>query len=267
MTEPAADATDDPAAVASPVHQELVAGVLTLTLDAPANRNALSAALVGALSDGLDRAAADPEVRAVVLTHRGSTFCAGADLAEAAREGGPGAGTARLVALLRRMLACPRPIVGLVDGHVRAGGNGLLGACDVVIAGPATDFAFTESRLGLAPAIISLTVTPRLTERAVSRYYLSGDVFDGAEAERIGLVTVFSEDPHAQLEFLLDSFRRCSPQGLAATKELTVAPMLATFDASADALTARSAELFASEEAQEGIAAFREKRPPRWHRA
>lgn len=262
MTEdaPAAPAPDS----TGPVRAVLDGGVLTLTLDAPANRNALSAALVGGLVEHLRAAAADPAVAVVVLTHTGSTFCAGADLAEAAREGGPAAGTARLVALLRLMLELPKPIVAFADGHVRAGGIGLVGACDVAVVGPATTFAFTEVRLGLAPAIISLTVTPRLTDRAAARYYLTGETFDGAEAARIGLVTSASDDPHAALEFLVDALRAGSPQGLAATKALTVAPMLAMFDESAGELTELSARLFASDEAQEGIAAFKERRPPRW---
>lgn len=248
----------------SPIQHHLRDGVLELVLDAPENRNALSAALVAALTDQLDRARDDDAVRVVVLTHRGSTFCAGADLAEAAREGGPTAGTTRLVALLRLMLTCPRPIIGVLDGHVRAGGIGILGACDLVVAGPSTTFAFTESRLGLAPAIISLTVSPRIGDRAASRWYLTGAVFGPDEAEDMGLITIASSDPPADLEALLTEFRATSPQGLAETKSLTVAPILADFDARAAALTEWSARLFASEEAQEGIAAFRERRRPRW---
>ena len=248
------------------VRETVADEVLELALDSPANRNALSAPLVGGLVDGLRTAATDPGVRVVVLTHTGSTFCAGADLAEAAREGGPAAGTARLVGLLRAILTCPKPVVARVDGHVRAGGIGLVGACDLAVVGPSSDFAFTESRLGLAPVIISLTVTPRLTDRAASRYYLTGERFDAAEAERIGLVTTAADDAAAALAPLLDAFRACSPQGLAESKALTVEPLLARFDELADELTERSARLFASEEAQEGIAAFREKRPPRWQR-
>ncbi len=239
-------------------------GVATLTLDSPENRNALSAGLVGQLSAGLADAAASPDVRVVVLAHTSSTFCAGADLAEAAREGGPAAGTARLVALLRQILELPIPVVARVDGHVRAGGLGLLGACDVVVAGPASTYAFTEVRLGLAPAIISLTVLPRLTDRASSRLFLTGETFTAAEAVRVGLVSESADDPAAAVEALVDAFRTCSPQGLAETKRLTTAGVLAAFDARADELTALSAHLFASEEAQEGIASFRERRPPRW---
>lgn len=249
----------------SPVRRRHHDGVLELALDAPANRNALSAALVGTLVEQLEEAAADADVRVIVLTHTGSTFCAGADLAEAARDGGPAAGTARLVDLLRRMLVCPRPIIGFVDGHVRAGGNGLLGACDLVVAGPDSTFAFTESRLGLAPAIISLTVSPRIDQRAASRWYLTGAEFGADEAAAMGLVTLAASDPQAELEVLLDQFRATSPRGLAETKALTVAPLLDAFDERAKALTELSAHLFASDEAQEGIAAFRERRRPRWH--
>lgn len=247
------------------VHSELDAGVLTLTLDSPANRNALSAQLVGELTAGLERAAADPDaVRVVVLAHTGNTFCAGADLAESAREGGPAKGTQRLVDLLRAILSCPRPVVAVIDGNVRAGGLGIVGACDVVLVGPTSSFAFTEARLGLAPAIISLTVLPRLTDRAASRFFLTGERFDAAEAERIGLVTEAVQDVGAALDRYLESFRACSPQGLAESKGLTTGAVLAAIDERAEALAARSGELFSSEEAQEGIASFLEKRPPRW---
>lgn len=251
--------TDDPLVQSAVSH-----GVATLTLDSPANRNALSAGLVGQLSAGLADAAASDDVRAVVLDHTSGTFCAGADLAEAAREGGPAAGTSRLVALLRQILELPIPVVARVDGHARAGGLGLIGACDAVVAGPASTFAFTEVRLGLAPAIISLTVLPRMGDRASSRLFLTGETFTAEEAVRVGLVTESAEDPAAAVAVLVDAFRRGSPQGLAETKRLTTAPLLASFDARAQELTALSARLFASEEAQEGIASFRERRPPRW---
>ena len=150
------------------VHLRVERGIATITLDSPANRNALSAALVTQLAAHLAAAVADDAARAVVLAHTGTTFCAGADLAEAAREGGPGKGTARLVDLLRSILEAPVPVVGRIDGHVRAGGMGLVGACDVVIAGPSSTFALTEARLGLSPAMIDRLrldpVASRLTE-------------------------------------------------------------------------------------------------------
>ena len=238
--------------------------IATLTLDSPENRNALSSRLVGELAAHLCDVEADDAVRAVVLTHTGNTFCAGADLAEGAREGGPAKGVARLVALLRQIIELDKPVVAKVDGNVRAGGLGLFAACDLTVAGLTSSFALTEARLGLSPAVISLTVLPRLTDRAASRYYLTGDRFDAAEAERIGLVTITAEDPDAAVAELAASFRRCSPQGLAASKQLTTHAMLATFDSDAERLIEMSATLFSSDDAQEGIASFMERRPPRW---
>ena len=138
--------------------------IATLTLDSPENRNALSARLVGELAGHLRDIEADDTVRAVVLTHTSNTFCAGADLAEGAREGGPAKVVARLVALLRQIVEMDKPVVAKVDGNVRAGGLGLFAACDVTVAGLTSSFALTEARLGLSPAVISLTVLPRLTD-------------------------------------------------------------------------------------------------------
>lgn len=246
------------------VHGEIVDGIATLTLDSPANRNALSARLVGELMAHLSVAGIEPEVRAVVLTHTSNTFCAGADLAESAREGGPMAGTERLVGLLRQIVELPKPVVAVVDGNVRAGGLGLLAACDLALVSRASSFAFTEVRLGVAPAIISLTVLPRLTDRAASRYFLTGERFDADEAVRIGLVTEAADDVGAAVGPVLDAFRACSPQGLAETKPLMTGPLREAFDRDAEDLAFLSARLFASAEAQEGITAFLEKRPPRW---
>ncbi|MFJ8842412.1 enoyl-CoA hydratase family protein [Streptomyces cyaneofuscatus] len=236
-------------------------GVATLTLDSPANRNALSAQLVAEARDSLAACAADDTVRAVVLTHTGSTFCAGADL-KAPPD--PEA----FVGLMRDIVALPKPVVARVDGHVRAGGLGLLAACDIAVAGPSSTFALTESRLGLAPAVISLTLLPRVDRTAANRYYLTGERFDAAEAARIGLVTLAAGDVDVDkaLVPVLDGLRRASPQGLAASKELVTATVLKSFDQYAEDLIARSAELFASEEAREGMTAFLERRDPAWVR-
>lgn len=236
-------------------------GIATLTLDSPANRNALSAQLVAELRDSLTACAADDTVRAVVLAHTGATFCAGADL-KAPPD--PEA----FVGLMRDIVALPKPVVARVDGHVRAGGLGLLAACDIAVAGEASSFALTESRLGLAPAVISLTLLPRVDRTAANRYYLTGERFDAAEAARIGLVAVAAGDVDLDkaLEPVLDGLRRASPQGLAASKELVTATVLRSFDQYAEDLIARSAALFASDEAREGMTAFLERRDPAWVR-
>jgi enoyl-CoA hydratase len=151
-----------------------------------------------------------------------------------------------------------------VDGHVRAGGMGLIGACDLVVAGPASTFALTEARIGVAPSIISLTLLPKLDPRAAGRYFVTGEKFGADEAARIGLITVAAEDVSAAVADLVAEVAKGSPQGLAASKALTTAATLEDFDRHAEALTEQSARLFTSEEAREGMLAFLEKRPPRW---
>jgi enoyl-CoA hydratase len=245
------------------VRYEVAGGIATLTLDSPANRNALSAALVARLGRLLSDVDGDPDVRAAVLTHTGGTFCAGADMREA-REGGMRQGTVALLGLLRQIVALSKPVVATVDGHVRAGGVGLVGACDIVLAGPRSTFAFSEVRIGLAPAIISLTTVPRLAGRAPGRYFLTGETFDAAEAARIGLVTAAPAELEPALDAVLDALRKGSPQGLAESKRLVSAGMLAGIDAEGDRLVALSAELFGSDEAREGMSAFLAKRPPSW---
>jgi enoyl-CoA hydratase len=251
------------------VRYEAEAGVARLTLDSPHNRNALSSALVSQLHAGLREALADPGVRVVVLGHTGNTFCAGADLSEATEEPvdpeGPVAGRARALAgLLRAIVEMPKPVIAAVDGHVRAGGMGLVSACDLAVGGPQSTFALTEARLGVAPAIISLTVVPRLTSRAASRYFLTGEKFGAAQAEAMGLITVAAADVAAEVAELVAALRQGSPQGLAESKKLVTASVLAAFDAQADELASASARLFASEEAREGMTAFLQRRAPRW---
>ncbi|HLY34847.1 MAG TPA: enoyl-CoA hydratase family protein [Jatrophihabitantaceae bacterium] len=238
--------------------------IATVTLDSPENRNALSKALVTELAAHLATAAADADVRAVVLTHTGTTFCAGADLKEQSAEGGPQEGTRRMLELLRSIVELAKPVIARVNGHVRAGGLGLVGACDIAVAGPAASFAFTEVRLGLAPAIISLTTLGRMTQRAAARYYLTGETFDAGAAAACGIVTIAADDVDTALAPVLDALRASSPQGLAETKSLTTAAVRADFAARGDAVQALSARLFASDEAREGMLAFLERRPPEW---
>lgn len=245
------------------VRYQVERAVATLTLDSPRNRNALSSGLVAELRQGLADAADDPAVRAVVLTHTGGTFCAGADLSEATN-GDPTANPRRLVAAMRAVVELPKPVIARVDGHVRAGGLGLLGACDLAVAGPTSTYAFTEVRLGLAPAAISLALLPRLDPRGAARWYLTGAVFDAAEAQRIGLLTEAAPDTAEALTPILDALRLASPQGLAETKRLVTAEVLRTFERDGESMVAQSALLFGSEEAREGMLAFLERRPPRW---
>jgi enoyl-CoA hydratase len=262
--------------------------VARLTLNSPHNRNALSTTLVNQLHQGLRDAAADPAVRTVVLGHTGNTFCAGADLrgdregGAAGRSGSPpsasegsattGADPAEMAAeraremaaLLRAIVESPLPVIVAVDGHVRAGGMGLVGACDIAVAGPRSTFALTEARIGVAPAIISLTLLPKLSARAAARYYVTGEKFDATTAAAIGLITLAADDVDAAVASLVADIGRASPQGLAASKALTTAAILEGFDRDAERLAAESARLFVSDEAREGMLAFLQKRAPQW---
>lgn len=234
-----------------------------ITIDAPDRRNALSPTLIRDLTDALEAAAQDEAVRSVILDHTGSTFCSGADLA-AVGDTPPEQVTASFIAVLRTIVELPKPVTAVVDGNVRAGGTGLVAACDMVFASPGSSFATTETRIGVAPAMIALTVLPRLTSRAASRYLLTGERFDAETAERHGLVTGVVEDPRQQARDTADNLLRCSPQGLRETKMILNQAVIAGFDTGADALAAKSAELFATPEALEGITAFLQKRPPNW---
>ncbi|MGB3484784.1 MAG: enoyl-CoA hydratase family protein, partial [Mycobacterium sp.] len=220
---------------------------------------------------GWRAAAADPQVRVIVLGHTGGTFCAGADLSEgsggSSQEDARAQAVARghqMTTLLRAVIEHPLPVLGAVDGHARAGGLGLIGACDIVVAGPRSTFALTEARIGVAPAIISMTLLPKLAPRAAGRYYLTGETFTAAQAAEIGLITTAADEVAPVIASLVRDMAKASPQGLAASKALTTASILAGFDADAERLTHESAALFVSEEAREGMLSFLEKRAPSW---
>ncbi|GAA4725942.1 methylglutaconyl-CoA hydratase [Promicromonospora umidemergens] len=221
-----------------------------ITLDFPERRNALSLALLDQLQAALDRAAHD-DVRSVVLAANGPAFCSGADLTEALADGMTRSAR-RLAEVLRTIIALPRPVVARVHGPVRAGGIGLVAACDVAISADHITYAFTEARLALAPAVISLAVLPRMAPRAASRTFLTGAPFTAAEAAAWGLVTqaVPSADLDQAVDAVLAELAAGDPQGLAATKELLNADLLTRFDAHVDDAVTGSAELFGSERAR-----------------
>lgn len=251
------------------VRYEVSGGAARVTLDSQHNRNAISTALVHQLHDALERAAADDAARVVVLGHAGGTFCAGADLSEAsAGQESPAeqaAGRTRIfLGLLRAIISHPKPVIAAVDGHVRAGGMGLVAACDFAVAGPTSTFALTEVRLGLAAAMISVPLAARVNDRDLARALLTGEKFDSAHARRIGLLSEAVDDVAAAVDELVAAFRPCSPQGLAENKALLAAPMLSELDARGDALAGVTARLFTTPEVAEGMTAFLERRPPAW---
>src|SRR5918998_3447982 len=169
-------------------------GVATLTLDSPANRNALSRAMRAQLRAALAEALADDAVRAVVLDHTGRVFCSGMDLAEAAGGSIQEQGVREFPELLEAIWTSPKPVVAVVRGPARAGGIGLVAACDVVVAAESATFAFSEVRLGLVPAVISAVVLPRMVPHVAHRLMLTGQVFDAETAAAGGLVDLVVPD-------------------------------------------------------------------------
>lgn len=235
--------------------------VATITLDRPDNRNALSTELLDSLGDDLAAALADAAVRVVVLTNAGTTFCAGADL-----KGGGGTPRHSLVDVLTTMLDAPVPVIGRVAGHCMGGGVGLAAACDVSVVADDALFGFTEVRIGVAPAIISVVCLPKLRRADASELFLSGERIPAARAAEVGLVNraVPAGDLDAAVDDVVAKLVAGGPLALAACKRLiTEVPGLERDEAFAR--TARvSAELFASDEAAAGTAAWRERRPAPW---
>lgn len=239
------------------VHYEVADRIATITLDSPHNRNALSRQLVTEFFDRLDRADQDADVLAVVLRSSGRVFCSGADLTEASTTPME-EGARAIVSLQRTIVGLSKPVVAVVVGAARAGGIGIVAASDVVLAAEDATFALTEVKLGLAPAVISLTVLPRLTQRAAALTALGGEVFTGAEAVDYGLVTkaVPADQLDAALTELCGHLRTGAAQGLRETKRLLAADLLERIDAHGEDLVALSARLFGSDEAREAMVAF-----------
>ncbi|HMU79681.1 MAG TPA: enoyl-CoA hydratase family protein [Microthrixaceae bacterium] len=242
------------------VHHDVADGVGTITLDSPHNRNALSRQLVTELFAALEAARSDDSA-VVVLRSADRVFCSGADLSEAT-EGAMEQGTRALVDLQRLIVTHPKPVVVRLAGPVRAGGLGLVASADIAICSDDVTFAFTEARLGVAPAVISLTVLARMTSRAAFDTFLTGRTFDAAEAAAMGLVTrsVPADELDDEIARVCDDLRQAHPQGLAETKALLAREVVARIDAGADDMAALSARLFASDSAREAITAFLQRR-------
>jgi len=238
-------------------------GVATITLNRPDNRNALSIELMNSLGDNLEQAIGDEAVRVVVLTNEGNTFCAGANL-----KGESGDEKLRhpLEATLAGIQDAPKPIVGRIAGHCTGGGNGLAAACDISIAADDVFFAFTEVRIGVAPAIISVVCLPKMRRGDALELFLTGKRISAARAAEIGLInrSVGRDELDAALSELSADLVAGGPNALAAAKQLVykVPPM---DRADSFSWTANlSAELFRSEEAAAGIAAFRDRSTAPW---
>jgi len=256
---------------------EFAAPVARLTLARPEVRNAFDDALIGELIDTIGEIErtfeSDPEraPRALVLTGEGAAFCAGADMnwmrkSVAFTRDENEADAMRFAGMMRALDELSIPTVARVNGACLGGGMGLIACCDVVIAAEDATFGFTEVRLGIAPAVISTFVLPRIGASAARRYFLTGEIFPASVAEAIGLVheVVPAGDLDAAVTRLTDAIRGNGPRGVAAAKRL-IRDTLALRRGEAIQNAVRTiAALRASPEGQEGLGAFLEKRRPSW---
>ena len=248
---------------------ETTGGVATITLNRPASRNALSAELVESLAANVDRAIADPTAKVIVLTGAGTVFCAGADLKErrtvTTSEADDDLPT--FVRIFQRIQAAPKPVIAKLNGSALAGGLGLACACDFAIAPKRAMFGFTEVRIGVAPAIISVVCLPKLRPSDAAQLFLTGERIDADEAARVGLITraVADDELDAAVDSLVAKLLLGGPKAMAASKELLRrVPAFSSQDDAFRWTAALSAALFADDEAIEGMTAFAEKRPPSW---
>ena len=251
---------------------EPAAGVAQLTLNRPEQRNALDAALIGALAAALARQTARSAIRVVLLAGAGSSFCAGADMNSMIALGrGPRAenltDAAGLAHLLRALRESPKPVIACVHGPAFGGGVGLAAASDIAIASTAARFRLPEVQLGLVPAVISPYVIEAIGARHARRYFLSAESLSAERARDIGLVheVVAPESLLPTALAIAAEVRQAGPEALAAAKALIAEVAAATLDAR---LALRTAEILAtlraSGEGQEGLAAALARRAPSW---
>ena len=254
------------------IETELTRGVATVWLNRPDLRNAMNDVLIGELNDAVARAIDDKSARAIVLAGRGKAFCAGADLAWMKKARGMTPDEARqdsgsLAKVMRMLYESPKPTVARVHGAAFAGGMGLVTSCDIAIASTEARFCLSEVKLGLIPSMISPYVIRAMGETAARRYFLTAEVIEAPEAHRIGMVHELAQPDalDARLDAILGHLVQGAPIALAETKRLIRDMTGRPIDDSVTVDTAaRIARVRASDEAQEGIAAFFEKRKPNW---
>jgi methylglutaconyl-CoA hydratase len=258
---------------------DLSSPVSRLTLDRPEVRNAFDDRLINEILDALREtqeahdAAPDQGPRALILTGAGETFCAGADMNWMRRSAGYSrdeneADAMRMAAMLRALDELPIPTIARVNGACLGGGMGLIACCDIVVSADTAKFGFTEARLGIAPAVISAFVLPKIGASASRRYFLTAEIFGAAEARGMGLVheVVPAGELDAAVERFTTALSGNGPHAVSAAKSLIREALGRPRKEALDNAVRVIAALRASPEGQEGLGAFLEKRPPSWKR-
>jgi methylglutaconyl-CoA hydratase len=248
-----------------------VGAVRRLRLTRAAERNAISKQMIEELGLALGALADDPDARVVVLEGEGKSFCAGADIAEMRASGAATfeqnrADAEGLAELFRTLDALPKPVIGRVHGHCLGGGIGLVACCDVVVASDETAFAFSETRLGIVPAVISPYALRKIGPSNARRYFLSGERFDAVEARRIGLVSEHCglDELDAVVVRVADEMLAAGPEAQARIKRMIRESANLSWEAYRATTPQQIAEARMGEEGQAGLASFRDRVPPPW---
>eukprot|EP00746_Dinoflagellata_sp_MGD_P167899 gnl/MRDRNA2_/MRDRNA2_98876_c0_seq1.p1 gnl/MRDRNA2_/MRDRNA2_98876_c0~~gnl/MRDRNA2_/MRDRNA2_98876_c0_seq1.p1 ORF type:complete len:256 (+),score=58.24 gnl/MRDRNA2_/MRDRNA2_98876_c0_seq1:88-855(+) len=237
-------------------------GVATITLNRPKEKNSLGAALINSLGDHLTACMSDDEVRVVILTNAGSVFCAGANLKGSKGE----APRYTLVDVFKLMQDGPKPIVGKINGHCTGGGVGLAAACDISVINNTCQVGFTEVRIGVSPAIISVVCLPKMNRADAAELMLGGEKINGDRAAQVGLLNyaVPPEKLDAKVDEITKMLVRGGPNGMKVTKSLVYKVPSMLVDAAFEWTAEKSAECFQSEEAMQGIMAFNKREDAPW---
>ena len=236
-----------------------------ITLNQPEKRNALSNEIVAGLRAHLNAALADDRVRVIVLTGGGAAFCAGADLTSG---GVSPSGDAEnpFVTVLKAIWNAPKPVIGRINGHAFGGGIGLAAACDLTVAADSAMFSFSEVRVGVIPAMISVVVIPKLGLQNTMWLFLTGERFSAQRAAELGLIhrAVPTADLDRAVDDVISMIRLGGPNAIREAKQLVRRVPELSMDEAFRYTSKQIGELFASEEASEGMRAFLEKRKPKW---
>lgn len=250
--------------MSTPTLYEVRGPAAWITLNRPENRNALSGELVAGLLGDLRRALADEAVRVIVITGNGPVFCAGADL----KGGGVSAGSGEqpFVTVMKTIWNSPKPVIGRINGSAFGGGVGLAAACDLTVAADSIQLTFSEVRVGVIPAMISVVVLPKLGIQNTMWLFLTGERFGAARAVELGLIhrAVPAEKLDAAVEDIIGMVRLGGPNAIREAKQLVRRIPSLSMDEAFVYTAEKITELFASEEAAEGMRAFAEKRKPKW---
>jgi methylglutaconyl-CoA hydratase len=243
---------------------EQAGGVDRLVLASGHNRNALSLQLLEELLSGITRGVQN-DSRALVLDHEGPVFCAGVDLRERRQLGvASDAHSTLLAQVIRELWDCPKPVLCRIDGRVRGGGLAMVACCDIAVASGRADFAFSEVRVGVAPALAASVPIAKVPLGLLLPWLVTGEAFDAATAQRMGLVARVADDPEVSLEPEIGAILRGAPGAIRTVKRLARQHASADVDGVLQDMEALSADLFRHPEAAEGMAAFLERRTPAW---